>query len=222
MHLDLSWHSRDMDDKKIGAQSAHVATVILAGCTVCGVKAWLNEDESEWESQLSLSFDLQLSCTLMHSHQLWAGSNFDESQWEVWLVWPVMRVARESQRVAKASDFQVITHNKKKKKRKHYYVSSTSDSWSNDSDCQQFDKRQKTKRKNRGSNEQKLGNRKKKKDSRQLSCNFHCSFDRAVRVEETLMQTLACQLSSTLILVWSRLNTWTNIVQWNKPKQRNL
>ena len=38
----------------------------------------------------------QVSCTLMHSHQLWVCSNFDESQWEVWLVWPVMRVARES------------------------------------------------------------------------------------------------------------------------------
>ena len=46
---------------------------------------------------------------------------------------------------------------------------------------------------------------KRKKDSRQLSCNPHCSFDRAMRVEKTLMQTLACQLSSTLILVWSRL-----------------
>ena len=69
-----------------------------------------------------------------------------------------------------------------------------------------FDKRQKTKKKKRGSNEQKQGNRKNKKDSRQLSCNSHCSFDRAMRVEETLMQTLACQLSSTLILVWSRLN----------------
>ena len=42
-----------------------------------------------------------------------------------------------------ASD--VITHNDNKKgKNIHYYVSSTSDSWSNDSDCQQFDKRQKT------------------------------------------------------------------------------
>ena len=79
------------------------------------------------------------------------------------------------------------------------------DSWSSESDCQQFDKRHKTKKKKRGSNEQKQGNRKKKKDSRQLSCNSHCSFDRAMRVEETLMQTLACQLSSTLILVWSRL-----------------
>ena len=75
------------------------------------------------------------------------------------------------------------------------------DSWSSESDCQQFDKRHKTKKKKRGSNEQKQGNRKKKKDSRQLSCNSHCSFDRAMRVEETLMQTLACQLSSTLILV---------------------
>ena len=70
-----------------------------------------------------------------------------------------------------------------------------------------FDKRQKTKKKKRGSNEQKQGNRKKKKDSRQLSCNSHCSFDRPMRVEETLMQTLACQLSSTLILVWSRFYT---------------
>ena len=50
-------------------------------------------------SQLSLSFDRQLSSTLMPSHQLWAGSNFDESQWEVWLVWPVMRVAWESMRI---------------------------------------------------------------------------------------------------------------------------
>ena len=32
--------------------------------------------------------------------------------------------------------------------------------------------------------------------SYQLLCNSHCSFDRAMRVEET---TLACQLSSTLI-----------------------
>ena len=63
-----------------------------------------------------------------------------------------------------ASDIQVITHNmKKKKKRKYYYVSSTSESWSNDSDCQQFDKCQKTKKKKHGSNEQKQGNRKKKK-----------------------------------------------------------
>ena len=79
-------------------------------------------------------------------------------------------------RVAEASDFQVITHKKKKKKRK-YYVSWTSDSWSNDSDCPQFDKRQKTKKKKRGSNKQKQGNQKKKKDSHQLSCNSHCSFD---------------------------------------------
>ena len=33
----------------------------------------------------------------------------------------------------------------------------------------------------RGSNEQKQGNRKEKKDSRQLSCNSHCSFDQAMR-----------------------------------------
>ena len=125
----------------------------------------------------------------------------------------------DTQEKPEASDVQVITHNnnnnnnkkkkkkkkkrkkkkkKKKKKRKYYCVSSTSDSWSNDSDCQQFDKRQKTKKKNRGSNaEQKQGNRKKKKDSRQLSCNSHCSFDQAMRVEETLMWTLACQLSSS-------------------------
>ena len=119
------------------------------------LKAWSNEDESGWESISTLALvwpptlinSHALSCTLMHSHQLWAGSNFGESQWEVWLVWPVMRVARESLRVAEASDFQVITHKKKKEKRKYYYVSSTSDSWSNDSDCQQFDKRQKTKKK---------------------------------------------------------------------------
>ena len=53
-------------------------------------------------------------------------------------------------RVAEASDFQVITHKKKKKKRKYYCLSSTSNSWSNDSDCQQFDKRQKTKKKEVG------------------------------------------------------------------------
>ena len=47
--------------------------------------------------------------------------------------------------------------------------------------------------------------RKKKKDSRQLS------FDRAMRVEETLMQTFACQLSSTLILVWSKLKALVDI-----------
>ena len=35
----------------------------------------------------------------------------------------------------------------------------------------------------------------------QLSYNSHCSFDRVMRVEETLMRSLACQLSSTLILV---------------------
>ena len=35
------------------------------------------------------------------------------------------------------------------------------DSWSSESDCQQFDKRHKTKKKKRGSNEQKQGNRKK-------------------------------------------------------------
>ena len=80
-----------------------------------------------------------------------------------------------------AGDFQIITHKKKKKKRKYYDVSSTSDNWSNDSDCQQVDKRQKTKTKKRGSNEQKQGNRKEKKDSRQLSCNSHCSFDQAMR-----------------------------------------
>ena len=44
---------------------------------------------------------------------------------------------------AEAGDFQVITHKKKKTKRKCYYVSSTSESWSNDLNCQQFDKRQK-------------------------------------------------------------------------------
>ena len=81
-------------------------------------------------------------------------------------------------------------------------------------DCQQFDKRQKTKKKKRGSNEQKQGNRKKKKDSRQLSCNSHCSFDRAMRVEETLMQTLTCQLSPTLILVSSRLKTFLYFPTW--------
>ena len=59
-------------------------------------KAWSNEDESGLESKLSLSFDRQLSSTLMHSNQLWASSNFDETQCEVWLVWPVIRVARES------------------------------------------------------------------------------------------------------------------------------
>ena len=50
----------------------------------------------------------------------------------------------DTQEKPEASDVQVFTHNKnKKKKRKYYYVSSTSDSWSNDSDCQQFDKREK-------------------------------------------------------------------------------
>ena len=58
------------------------------------------------------------------------------------------------------------------------------------------------KKKKRGSNKQKQGKRKK------TFVNSHAtlkSFARAMRVEETLMQTLACQLSSTLILVWSRL-----------------
>ena len=64
----------------------------------------------------------------------------------------------DTQEKPETSDVQIITHNNKKKKRKYYYVSSTRDSWSNDSDCQQFDKRQKTKKKNRGSNEQKQGN----------------------------------------------------------------
>ena len=68
----------------------------LGSICIILVKAWSNKDESGWESQLSLLFDRQLSSTLMHSRQLWAGSNFDESQWEVWLVWPVMRAARES------------------------------------------------------------------------------------------------------------------------------
>ena len=76
---------------------------------------------------------------------------------------------RELQKQAK----HVITHKKKGEKRKYYYVSSTSDSWSNDSDCQQFDKRQKTKKKNRGSNaEQKQGNRKKIRLSSTLSARL--------------------------------------------------
>ena len=48
----------------------------------------------------------------------------------------------DTQEKPEASDVQVISHNKKKKKkRKYYYVSSTSDSWSNDSDYQQLDMR---------------------------------------------------------------------------------
>ena len=47
------------------------------------------------------------SPTIMHSHQLWAGSNFDASQWEVWLVWLVMRVAWESMRIISGLHFAV-------------------------------------------------------------------------------------------------------------------
>ena len=113
---------------------------------------------------------------------------------------PVMRVDENYKRLDKMADvFELFSDTQEKPEASD--VSSTSDSWSNDSDGQQFDKRQKTKKKKRGNNEQKQGHRKKKEHSRQLSCNSHCSFDRAMRVEETLMQTLACQLSSTLILV---------------------
>ena len=57
--------------------------------------------------------------------------------------------------------------------------------------------RQASKNEEKEAGKQRAKTRKSKKDSRQLSCNSHCSFDRAMRVEETLMQTLACQLSSS-------------------------
>ena len=78
--------------------------------------------------------------------------------------WPmflsVFLTLRKNQERAMSKSLPIIII--RKKRRKYYYVSSTSDSWSNDLDCQQFDKRQKTKKK-RGSNEQKQGNRKKEK-----------------------------------------------------------
>ena len=103
--------------------------------------------------------------------------------------WELHESRRELQKQAISKSLPI--RRRRKKENIISYVSSTSDGWSNDSDCQQFDKRQNTKKKKRGSNEQKQGNRKKKKDSRHLSCNSHYSFDRAMRVEETLMQILA-------------------------------
>ena len=38
---------------------------LLSNCPYLTIKAWLNEDASGWDSQLSLSFDRQLSCTLI-------------------------------------------------------------------------------------------------------------------------------------------------------------
>ena len=78
--------------------------------------------------------------------------------------WPMfLRVFLTLRKIRTASDVQVITHNNNKKKEKNY-VSSTSDSWSNDSDCEQFDKRQKTKKKKRGIERAKT--RKSKKEER--------------------------------------------------------
>ena len=132
------------------------------------------------------SLDRQLSSTLMHSHQLWAGSNFDESQWEVWLV-ESCRSKRFPSHYSEEEEKKenIITY--------HRQVTGLSAVW------------QASKNEEKEVGKQRAKTRKSKNDSRQLSCNSHCSFDRAMRVEETLMQILACQLSSTVILVWSRL-----------------
>ena len=37
------------------------------------------------------------------------------------------------------------------------------------------------------------------------------SFDQDMRVEKTLVQSLACQLSSTLVLVWLAYDSWENL-----------
>ena len=52
-------------------------------------------DASWCELQVSLAFDQQLASTRVNSHQLWAASDFDASQREFLLVWPVMRFAWE-------------------------------------------------------------------------------------------------------------------------------
>ena len=59
--------------------SIHAKTKVI--CMT--LKAWSNEDASGWESQLSLSFDRQLSTALMHSHQLWARLTGHESRTRV-------------------------------------------------------------------------------------------------------------------------------------------
>ena len=72
-------------------------------CQLCTANKYSNPHAMrQFEGCTSYNFGDQP--TLIHphavscTHQLWAGSNFDESQREVSFVWPLMRVARESHR----------------------------------------------------------------------------------------------------------------------------
>ena len=64
---------------------------VRLGCIECISRARvLRPDQTRMRVDESRNSRSRLTA---NSHQLWAGSNFEESQWEVWLVWPVMRVA---------------------------------------------------------------------------------------------------------------------------------
>ena len=154
----------------------------------------------------------QLSCTLINFELVEILMRVNERFGSFDRSWELHESRRELQKQAISKSLPIRRRRKKENIiTYHWQWQLQSDSCSNDSNCQQFDKRQKTKKKKP----------EKRKDSRQTSCNSHCSFDWAMRVEETLMQTLACQLSSTLILVWPRLKrenkcfSYQAIKEWN-------
>ena len=95
----------------------------------------------------------------------------------------------DTQEKTQANDVQVITHNNNNKKNIYiitYHRQVTVGVMTRTvSSLTSVKKTKKTRSVDATSK-----NKEKKKDSRQLSCNSHCSFDRAMRVEETLMPTL--------------------------------
>ena len=144
-------------------------------------KPWSNEDESSWELQLSLAFDRQLSFTLIDFYQLSLTLNWFKSWWEL------VRVCAR------------LTSHK---------------SWRELQNCQllalcssRLSKIVRSGPVNKRIQKNLIFTKFCLSDmdnirSGQLSLRLSGA---CMRVERTLVQTLASQLSSTLILVWPAL-----------------
>ena len=167
------------------------------------LKQQSNDNESWWELKLSLTFQRQLSCTLVDFIlvqiliRVFAtrAVSLINSHATLVLVWP----GHESWENSHANSRFSTLINSHANSRFSTLINSHANSCSHLTGAWEL---------------RKLSCKLSLLNSHQLSCKLLFSFDRAMRVEKTLMQTLASQLSSTLmqtlVLIWPGHESWEN------------
>ena len=156
----------------------HIFDPILS--LFCNVKAWSKEDESGWESQLSLSFDHQLSCTLMNFELVQILMRVNESVGSFDQSWELHESRRELQKRVIFKSLPIRRRRKKENIITYHRQVTVGVMTQTVSSLTSVKKRRKR------SGEATSKNKEIEKRRKTL-INSHCSFDRVMRVEETLM-----------------------------------